>query len=637
MPINKVIDPSIFTINDLIERKYEYSDYADLNVHLVLILRNIYERNQTLSTQELDKVLNEKLMGGTGKRRPLNYGSGCWDALELITRKHVLSDKHISSIIAMGSIDQYDWGWFENLITNGQVISDKIMSRAIKEGYLPSINTLMIKQTATIDDLNYAVKASVKNIHNLDEGYSRLKKFMEKFRIIPDSTTFTSLNIWDATDKFSRFLELLLEYKPELDNKIFVILHEICRFFTMGTNSELNKYIERYFAANIIDEQTLYHCFSSSVRNERLENIKFTIEHMPNDIINIKYINQLSHYSSYKSEKSLGNINLSGISSVKSHPEIYNFNGYNPKLYIDIIDLCLKNDYDNLTINELIKTACERDDIILFDSIIDRTSNIPEKCIEYACDSKTIFNRLIDMKCLPTIGCVDKVHAYFSSGLVLSSIGLNDLLTSGLVLNLEVIKRAFKKEIYIPDLSNFGYIPGIELYQLMGEYDIYPECYLDQLKKIPDLHMDIREYIRNPFHKKSAGKSKNIISSEDEIIKQIKLRKIIPDITMYTHAVINSSDSLVEYFEKSWGMKPNLTTFSKITASTKRLEYFNKLIELYGSIIPPEIICTKAIELVQPVPVANQEQIGNQEQGVFQDKPIKVKPSIVKKRGIKKV
>lgn len=624
----------VITIDDLINKDYYYYYNSDLNDDLCRILKEMYKVGQTLSEAQLESV-RQKLMNGYGKRRALNYSTGCWEALELITKRHTLSDAEITAIL---TIAPSNWAWLDNLIANGKVINKKQMTKAMSLGYAAGITLLMTQPTAKLSDLNGILKIGPGKSTLEQEFNDKIKAFIDKFKLKPDATTFDVLEpeMWAFPEWCRKLVVILIEYNPDPKPEIFIKLNKIIGLDKIST------YVEKYFSSKIIDSKTIESCCSDVENSHDLENITWILEQAKKYSMRIEpaCLEKLSTKTKYNKDLN----NLFGLADVRANISscVYSSIPIKSEKYVDIIEWFLTNSLDTESINKMLEVACEKGDQILFDILIEKATCISDACLENTCgSSKILFDKLINMKCLPTIGCVDNITTYNpANGVVV----LDDLLSNGLGLNLEVIKRAMANGIYISNFEQMGYVPDIELYRAMYELGIYPEVYLEKLKTNPSLNMDIRESIRT-FGSKSTGKY--ILKTEEEIIKQIKLRNIVPDDIMYTHSIENTCGDLIKYFEDEWGMKPNITSLVKISDYTEREKYFKRLLELYSSVIPQEVLvtspvikenlCVPIVEHVEEEKPEELEQPTIKVKGLSSAKKIPGKKTTVRKRAAKKV
>lgn len=552
-------------MEDIIAHKYLSYNGGDFLRDCKYFFNELYRSNQLLTSNQLDAFIKKIVFG---KSRSLINISINIEVLNILTQRHLLTEKQVSSILDCFKWKQKSYVWIENLIKLGYNISDKQRIILIDHGYRQGIDLILNKDTATINDLNIICK-----MHELDN--EKIKNFLDKFKIIPNLDTIEILcknieyninttNIIVAIDEMIKHnLPLSLAFIKILFNHIIFV----------EFSGSIKKYIERLFDENYV---------------KCINDIEFIfIKLTPMNILNILYLIRLCsrfnipHYNDAKYLKLLMTANHDNDKD-KDNDKIF------LKNYKDIVMVFLNSLSNESELLELLEHACHMSDEFTFDIILNKINKITDKCIIYACGSYNIriLKILLNMKVLPTIECLKALSDINSKNHEI----FNILISNGLVINLETIEIAFMKNIYIDNLQIYGYQPDIEVYKICYKYQCFPNTYILQLKKNPLLHMDIRLAI----HKDNEYRDKDISKSEDKIIQLIKDNNIIPDYMMYGHAVSTNKTKLIEYFEIVFNMKPNLDALILIDDLSRRQEYLRRIISCHN--IPREIIMTSAVD-----------------------------------------
>lgn len=597
-------DPNIKSIDDILKKKYSIYG-SQFSEDSELFFKNLYSKNELLTPKQTDSFIKIMIRGKS--RSLLRFGGGkTIIALNRLTERHILTSGQVSLIInCIINYNDQSFKWVDNLILLGYQLSDLQRDKLIAIGYQAGIDLILNKETSTIDDLNGIC-------NSIDFNLDKIDIFFKKFGIIPTLKTLDIViskfcpelsSVSYGESKFRQNFELavkkLIEYKLVA---CVEVIHKIYKFIDL---SSISDYIDQVFNSNpnkIYDMSVIGFMFNREAHSViAISNVKYILSKCKQYSINIDliYLKQLMIAINKYNKDNMGGYDQ--VFDIKKYTYVgYIFESQKVlEQYYSIINKFLEvsKDLDM----ELLEHASYISDRLVFDILINKINKFTDKCVSNACSSGSvdILNTLFNMKALPTLDCVKSLSSYNHIDI------FNLLLKNGLPINTDTIEAAFIKNIYISNLEDYGYKPDLVLYEICHKYRIFPWVYILQLENNLSVQMDIRLAIKN-YEKKCLP--------DNQIIDLIKLRNIIPDLMMYTEAVISNKSDLVEYFENECNMKPNLDTLILIENLSMRREYLKRIIECHN--IKEDIISTvarpKSVEIknsLQEIPTNKSEII----------------------------
>ena len=602
-------EPKVFDSADDLINEY-HSLYGDnFKIDYQFFLKQLYAKNELMTNHQVDRFIKKMIKGKS--RSLLTYGYyNNIDVLNVLTERHLLTEKQVTSIITCMIGFPPSFKWVDNLTLLGYKLLNKQRDKLIALGYKIGVDLILNKETSNIDELN-----SICSSKDFDLG--KMETFLKKFKIVPQLSTIEILvnKINSNNNKDTDFhlaIEKMIEYGFPLSfafvEKIFrkinlkLFANYIDKLFTEG-HIKLLSDIDFMFKAYEVTNN-----FSPTV--VILTNIDYMISLFLNKNIPLnggdQYLKLLmtridKHEKDkkfdlklMKKENELDYDNKMEEYKKNIDQYYYRIYTYDAKLVLNkYFDVAIKLIQASSNPLELLEHACLVSDRLIFDILIDKLNKFTEKCVSNVCSSGSSFmlQILLNMKALPTLECLKSIHCD-------NNIMFDLLLKNGLPINRDTIEISLTKGLYISNLQDYGYQPASELYEICYKHDRFPYQYISQLKTNSSLNMDIRLAIKeNPLKETNTkgnktSKEANLKITDDEIIQKIKDNNIIPDYMMYGHAVSSGKTKLVEYFEKEYGMKPNLDALILIENVTSRRNYLERIISCHN--ISQDIITTTA-------------------------------------------
>ena len=525
-------------------------------------LKKKYGHNELLTDIEVESLI-KKMVKGKTKSLIGNYYSQNIGALDILTQKHKLSEKQVTAVLScMKQVGKDLFKWVDNLILLGYELAIEQRDKLILLGYKAGVDLILKKDVADITDLNSICNTA-------DNNLDKIKYFFSKFGIIPDQST---LDILIARAKSlgdnnytKAFIVLLIDHGLVPDIQTIVKLSD-CMYL-----DTINKHIVKIFEEKLIKSLS------------DLSQI-FCVPHTLIKLSNIKYVLSLAtKFGVPLDPQVLQNLSLCITSSNNNNAlnfslQYYQYNGtyvYDSIVVLGIYHNIIKTFLDSPMTEEnkllLLENACLKGNRLQFDLLINELNKFTNQCVLNCCASGSvdILKILLNMKALPTSDCIGYLQ---NNSMAIFTL----LLENGLPVNINNIELAFNKGLYIENLSDYGFEPGMDLYELCYKLMIYPLTYIKQLMKNPAVNLDVRTEIME-----YSAHNNNVRKSDEEIIKMIDSAGVTPDYMMYSDAVSRGSNRtrLVEYFETEWGLAPNFHTLVRIPDYNGRLNFLSRIIK----------------------------------------------------------
>lgn len=602
---NRNNEPVVEDIDQLLA--IQYTPYGTKNIFRDLenILDKMYKNDELLTAKQLDDLVKKITVGKS--RSLLHYHSHKCNTLNKLTERHLLTEKQINAIIPC--IVKYDYEnkfkWVDNLQLLGYNLTEKQCAELIKAGYNAGIDLIVQKNTTVSNEEIKTVCISA--LDNND--FVKLRQFLKKFNVTPDLSIVDALILQYQKTKYhydpygnkasnlSGMILILLEHGLPMNTELLEKLFKVINFHNL-----LNKINELFIKGKINFLEDIKFMFVPDHSSLILTNLQYIIKFFVNNNIplDVSYLKNLMHenYLVYHAEPLIKSVHkktldkpASSVSEYK-YKKCYEMNCIN--YYIQILELfdIVNGNYSKEKLMELLEHACLISDNLMFDILIKKLNIFTNKCVSNLCASGSgaMLNKLFNMKAIPTIECVMSIN--IANNIEDNKKIFTKLLENGLPINIQTIECALTKNLYIPNLEEYGYKPDIELYKLCYKYQKFPIEYINQLEKNPDLHMELRKLIDN---------SRSDYSKE-QIIEYINNFGVKPDYMMYGIALRNKNESLVAYFENEWKMKPSLDALLLISDPISKHKYLQRIVDCHK--IESSAVISEACE-----PIKQEQQI----------------------------
>ncbi|AYV81424.1 MAG: hypothetical protein Harvfovirus33_2 [Harvfovirus sp.] len=582
-------------IQDILTWGYRYYDstFAQDCVKLFKILE---DKGEHLTDKEIELFVRKLTLGKT--KSLIGRNSIYVEGLSALTKKHLLTDKQINTIIGCfnpKNITSLSFKWVDNLILQKYELSSKTRNTLIALGYTAGIDIILNQNESNIDEFNAICNMKEINIE-------KIQAYVKKFKIVPtlDSVDIIVGNyVAHQNNPYGygyNYGQAVKAQKDELEHLLKIIeiftagglevsLEFIVKIIKYMPLDRINDYVEKLFTMNVVrsgdDISVLINSQNHNVMV--MNNLVFVfgkcVKYKISLGLNVLRGMLIATYI-YVAPGVVGDVGISD----KINPLKYFYRGGHlgneimPK-YFGVINLFLENSTDEISELELLEHACLISDRLVFDILLKRLGKFTSKCLINACASgfTEMLQVFFNMKALASIECLEVIP---HGSIVLFTL----LLNNGLPVNLKTIEVAMLKGLYIDNLSdNYGFQADVELYKLCHRLSLFPENYVVQMKNVAEINMDVRYMIVEELTDDGVK----------AVIKIIEDRGIVPDSMMYDDALEMGIYALVKYFEEEWGMKLNLTSILRICSLSERMKYLDVLVN--GGIISKDVVTTKAV------------------------------------------